>query len=70
MELFILKRDHHEGQDVYGIYESVEKANEGYYTLKEWYPNVPKSDFYIKKVRINKLDLIEAYDEEDKIDLD
>lgn len=61
MKLYLLKRDHHDGQSIYGIFESEELALQQIETLKTWMPNVPKNDYSVKEVNLNELTEIEAY---------
>jgi hypothetical protein len=62
MKLYLLKRDHHEGQSIYGVFESEELATQQIETLNEWMPNVPKSHYLIKEINLNELTEIEAYE--------
>ena len=63
MKLYLLKRDHHEGQTFYGVYESKELARQQFDELKKWYPNVPQSEYVIKEISLNELTDIEAYED-------
>ncbi|MGD6876862.1 DUF7336 domain-containing protein [Bacillus infantis] len=62
MQLFMLKRDHHEGQTIYGVFESEEMAERQIKKLKENSPKVPYSDYQIKGLTLNELTEIEAYE--------
>jgi hypothetical protein len=62
MKLFLLKRDHHDGQTLYGIFESKEIALQQIETLKQMYKFVPESEYIIKKITLNELTEIEAYE--------
>jgi hypothetical protein len=63
MILFLLKRDHHEGQTIYGVFETEELALKQIPKLKETLPNVPIIDYKIVGLTLNDLTEIEAYDE-------
>lgn len=62
MRLFLLKRDHHEGQSIYGVFESEELAKQQIKTLREEMKNVPESHYIIKELSLNELTEIEAYE--------
>lgn len=62
MKLYLLKRDHHEGQDIYGVYDSESNALEQIQQLREWMPNVPRGDYQVKEVELNELTEIVAYE--------
>lgn len=62
MKLYLLKRDHHEGQVIYGVFESEKLALQQVDVLKEQMPNVPKSDYVTKEMSLNELTEIEAYE--------
>jgi hypothetical protein len=62
MILFLLKRDHHEGQTIYGVFETEEMAERQIEKLKESLPNVPYSHYKIKGLTLNELTEIEAYE--------
>lgn len=62
MILFLLKRDHHEGQVIYGIFETEGMAERQIEKLKKAMPNVPISDYKIKVLILNELTEIEAYE--------
>lgn len=61
MKLYLLKRDHHEGQSFYGVFESEELALQQINTLKKWMPNVSEDDYIIKEITLNDLVEIEAH---------
>jgi hypothetical protein len=62
MNLFLLKRDHHEGQTIYGVFETESLAIQQIDTLKQISPNVPISEYVIKGITLNELTEIEAYE--------
>jgi hypothetical protein len=62
LRLFLLKRDHHEGQTVYGVFENEYLAREQISILKQSYEFVPVSDYVIKEITLNELTEIEAYE--------
>lgn len=64
MKLYLLKRDHHEGQDIYGVYDSEMEAYSKLTELKEMYRYIPESDYYLKELTLNELNFIEAYDQD------
>jgi hypothetical protein len=62
MRLFLLKRDHQEGQTIYGVFESGDLARKQIDVLKQDSPNVPISDYIVKVIELNELTEIEAYE--------
>ncbi|WP_341323402.1 hypothetical protein NSQ62_07980 [Solibacillus sp. FSL H8-0523] len=62
MNLYVLKRDHQEGQTIYGVFESEELALLQIETLKRIYKLVPTSDYVVKEITLNELIEIEAYE--------
>jgi hypothetical protein len=62
MVVFLLKRDHHEGQTIYGVFETEAMAERQIGKLKEFLPNVPRSHYKIIGLTLNDLTEIEAYD--------
>ena len=62
MKLYLLKRDHEEGQSFYGVYESKELARKQFTELKEWYPNIRESDYVIKEITLNEFVDIDPFD--------
>ncbi len=62
MELYLLKRDHHEGQTIYGVFDSEELAKREIKFLMEYYAFVPESDYIIKEITLNQSKEIEAYE--------
>jgi hypothetical protein len=62
LRLFLLKRDHQEGQTIYGVFESGDLARQQIDVLKQDLPNVSVSDYIIKVITLNELTEIEAYE--------
>ncbi|MGM9987362.1 MAG: hypothetical protein ACI35O_09060 [Bacillaceae bacterium] len=62
MKLYLLKRDHIEGQSFYGVFESEELARQQFAELKEWFPNVREVDYVIKEITLNELTDIDPFD--------
>jgi len=62
MRLYLLKRDHQEGQTFYGVFESEELALQQTKNLKKTMPNVPIGEYLIKEITLNELTDIEAYE--------
>lgn len=63
MKFYLLKRDHHEGQSIYGVFDSKELALQQIVILKNYMPNVPQSHYIIKEMNLNELTEIEAYED-------
>jgi hypothetical protein len=62
MTIFLLKRDHHEGQTIYGVFESEELAEIQIEKLKDSLLFIPRSHYKIKELTLNELVEIEAYE--------
>jgi hypothetical protein len=62
LRIFLLNRDHHEGQTIYGVFENESLAIQQIDVLKQYSPNVPTSEYIIKVLNLNELTEIEAYE--------
>lgn len=62
MKLYLLKRDHHDGQTIYGVFQSEELALKQIAQLKEEMPRVPVNHYVVKELALDELVYIEAYE--------
>lgn len=64
-KLYLLKRDHHDGQSINGVFESKELAKQKIqYLIENCYPNLTVQDYMIFEIELNQLVDIEAHEEE------
>lgn len=59
IKLLLLKRDHHGGQSIYGVYENETLATKAVKELGKIYPQIPLYEYYTEDVVLNKFVEIE-----------